>query len=91
MGGQTDAMKTYRENQMKIGAGEAKPMSPTEAATYSQLDKQGMSGSPDESLKNYLNSAQGMYGDLKSQASKMISPNLFGRDTSAPAVQEQNK
>jgi hypothetical protein len=50
-----------------------------------------MSGSPDESLKNYLNAAQGMYGDLKSQASKMISPNLFGRDTSAPAVQEQNK
>jgi hypothetical protein len=34
MGGQTDAMKTYRENQMKIGAGEAKLMSPTEAATY---------------------------------------------------------
>lgn len=90
MGGQTDAMKTYRENQMKIGAG-AKTMSPNEVAAYSQLEKQGMSGSPDESLKNYLNAAQGMYGDLKSQASKMISPNLFGRDTSAPAVQEQNK
>jgi hypothetical protein len=32
-----------------------------------------------------------MYGDLKSQASTMISPNLFGRDTSAPAAQEKNK
>jgi hypothetical protein len=91
MGGQTDAMKTYRENQMKIGAGGAKPMSPTESATYSQLEKQGMSGSPDESLKSYLNAAQGMYGDLRAKASTMISPNLFGRDVSAPATQEQNK
>lgn len=90
MGGQTDAMKTYRENQMKVGAG-GKPMSPTETATYSQLEKQGMSGSPDESLNKYLNAAQGMYGDLKAKASTMISPNLFGRDVSAPAVQEQNK
>jgi hypothetical protein len=48
MGGQTDAMKTYRENQMKIGAGGGfKPMSPTEAATYSKF---GIKENPAEIL-----------------------------------------
>ena len=56
--------------------------------TYSRLAKQGMSGSGEESLANYIAMGKDIYGDLRSQASKMISPNLFGRDASAPATQE---
>ena len=56
--------------------------------TYARLEKQGMSGSGDESLASYVAMGKDIYGDLRAQASKMISPNLFGRDVSAPATQE---
>jgi hypothetical protein len=59
-----------------------------EAKTYARLEKQGMSGSGDESLASYVAMGKDIYGDLRAQASKMISPNLFGRDVSAPATQE---
>jgi hypothetical protein len=63
-----------------------------EAKTYDRLARQGMSGSGDESLASYIAMGKDIYGDLRSQASKLISPNLFGRDVSAPAAQEtQNK
>ena len=56
--------------------------------TYSRLAKQGMSGSGDESLASYIAMGKDIYGDLRSKASSLISPNLFGRDVSAPATQE---
>jgi hypothetical protein len=59
-----------------------------QAKTYARLEKQGMSGSGDESLASYVAMGKDIYGDLRSQASKLISPNLFGRDVSAPATQE---
>ena len=63
-----------------------------EAATYDRLKKQGMSGSGDESLASYIAMGKDIYGDLRSKASSLISPNLFGRDVSAPATQDtQNK
>jgi hypothetical protein len=51
-----------------------------------------MSGSGDESLASYIAMGKDIYGDLRSKASSLISPNLFGRDVSAPATQDtQNK
>lgn len=59
---------------------------------YDRLKKQGMSGSGDESLASYIAMGKDIYGDLRAKASSLISPNLFGRDVSAPASQEtQNK
>ena len=89
MGGQTDAMKTYRANQQKVTSGGA--MSDAESEAYAKLEKQGMSGMADESPEHYAKMIGSMYGDLKNQASRMISPNLFGRDTSAPATIQNNK
>ena len=86
MGGQTDAMKNYRANQMNVGAGNK--MSQQEAKTYAQLESQGMSGATDESPQRYAKMIGSLYSDLKNQAAQIASPNLFGRDTSAPAIEE---
>jgi hypothetical protein len=62
-----------------------------EAATYRQLEKQGMSGMTDESPQHYAQIAKSIYGELRNRATQ-LSPNLFGRDASAPTVDNtQNK
>ena len=82
MGGQTDAMKKYRQYQQEIPAGGGfKPMTPEEEATRKQLEQQGMSGAPNQSFSGLIDSA-----------TKMVSPNFFGRQTSpAPNTETQNK
>lgn len=89
MGGQTDAMKTYRQYQQEIPAGGGyKPMTPEEAATRKQLAQQGMSGAPNQSASDYLEK-------LKTFGMEFIqdkSPNAFGRQASpAPTPETQNK
>jgi hypothetical protein len=55
-------------------------VSAKEEKTYARLDKQGMSGSGDESLASYIAVGKDIYGDLRSKAASLISPNSFGRD-----------
>lgn len=55
-------------------------VSSKEEKAYARLDKQGMSGSGDESLASYVAMGKDIYGDLRSKAASLISPNSFGRD-----------
>ena len=88
MGGQNEAMKTKRYYQQQMGAGSAeKKMTPEEQLAYSQLEGQGMSGSPDESASAYFES-------LKSFGRQFIqdkSPNSYGRQASPAPTIDKNK
>lgn len=55
-------------------------ISAKEEKAYARLEKQGMSGSGDESLASYIAVGKDIYGDLRSKAASLISPNSFGRD-----------
>jgi hypothetical protein len=63
------------------------PVSAQEEATIEKLLAQGMSGPADQSAANYGNMAMSAFSQLRSKASE-LSPNLFGRDVSAPAADE---
>lgn len=55
-------------------------ISAKEEKAYARLERQGMSGSGDESLASYVAMGKDIYGDLRSKAASLISPNSFGRD-----------
>jgi hypothetical protein len=55
-------------------------VSSKEEKAYARLERQGMSGSGDESLASYVAMGKDIYGDLRSKAASLISPNSFGRD-----------
>lgn len=86
MGGTNETMKEFVEYKPEAGT--------TPSAGYTATEKvykQGMSGSPNQSPERLLGQAQSLYGDLRSKASQLISPNLFGRDVSAPASADNTK